>query len=318
MNANNIKNILVIGAKGGLSRILIKILKRNYPYVNILGVDSRSIKPAQDERITYQKIDYRRNAFEKLFRENQFDIVYHLGRVSQAQTDEKSLAERLDKNIIGTNHILGLCLESKVKKVIIMSTYHVYGANPDNPVYLDESYPLRASINHSELRDVVEMDQLATNWMWKNKDLLDTIVLRPCSIIGPQINNVMSLYLKSKFAPTPIDFNPIFQFVHEFDMANILFKSIEVLPTGVYNVADNETISISKAKEIMNNRSFPVPFSVIGPISNLINKVVYPIPKYMVDYLKYSCVISNSLLLQHFDESPFRFKPIDILEQLSK
>ena len=46
-----------------------------------------------------------------------------------------------------------------------------------NPVFITEDYPLKASIKYPELRDVVEMDQIATNWMWKNQNDIETIVL---------------------------------------------------------------------------------------------------------------------------------------------
>ena len=72
------------------------------------------------------------------------------------------------------------------------------------------------------------MDQLATNWMWKYQHEIETIVFRPCSIIGPKINNSMTSYLTTPFAPLAIDFNPMMQFIHEFDMANILCMKLRI------------------------------------------------------------------------------------------
>lgn len=51
-------------------------------------------------------------------------------------------------------------------------------------MFLKEDAPLRASFKYAELRDVVEMDQMCTNWMWKNQNNIETIVLRPSNIIG--------------------------------------------------------------------------------------------------------------------------------------
>lgn len=79
---------------------------------------------------------------------------------------------------MGTNRILDLCERSGVAKVIILSTFHVYGALSDNSIFLGEDAPLRASIRHPELRDVIEMDQICTNWMWKNQKSISTVVLK--------------------------------------------------------------------------------------------------------------------------------------------
>ena len=60
---------------------------------------------------------------------------------------------------------LELATQEKVRRVIVLSTWHVYGAYSDNPVFIKESNLLRLSIKHPDLRDVVEMDQLTTNWI---------------------------------------------------------------------------------------------------------------------------------------------------------
>ena len=237
----SINNILIIGMAGGLAKLTAKLIERKYPNINILGVDSRhSTTETNKKNIEFRRIRYTRGNFEKIFRERSFDLVLHLGRMSHANNDHNSLIKRLDLNLMGTSRILDLALKHHVKKVIILSTYHVYGALHDNPVFIDENHPLRASIRCPELRDVVEMDQISTNWMWKNQNEIQTIVFRPCSIIGPQIQNTMSQYLTTSYVPVPIDFNPMFQFLHEFDMAQVLVESMVKVPTGIYNVAPND------------------------------------------------------------------------------
>ena len=47
-----------------------------------------------------------------------------------------NIRKRLNLNIMGTNRILDLSLKFKIKKVIVLSTFHVYGALPDNPTFL--------------------------------------------------------------------------------------------------------------------------------------------------------------------------------------
>ena len=79
----------------------------------------------------------------------------------------------------------------------------------------------------------------------------------PCSIIGPQIKNTMSQYLTTPYVPVPIDFNPMFQFIHEFDMAKVIIKCLDKVPTGIFNVAPDEVISLKDAKDHLNISYMP-------------------------------------------------------------
>lgn len=313
---NKPKKILIIGAAGGLARILTSILSKANPNDQIIGVDSRpQVEEFERENVHFLKIRYTRGNFEKLFRDNQFYAVYHLARMSHAYSNKSNLAQRLDLNIMGTSRILELALKFHVKKMVILSTYHVYGALSDNTTFLKEDAPLKASINHPELRDVTEMDQLATNWMWKNQHRIETVVLRPCSIIGPQIRNSMSQYLTTKYVPLGVDFNPMFQFIHEFDMANILARALNEIPTGIYNVAPDEVVSLRKAKELIGLPSLKIPLITLTPMTFFVKKI-WNFPDYLIEYIKFSCVIDNTELKRHLKKDFLRFTTKEALELL--
>jgi len=207
-----------------------RLILTEHPDWEILGIDSRDISKVPPLKgLTSLELKYSRGNFENLFRTHHFEVVYHLGRISHSSNTHNVLAKRIELSVMGTNRILELCERSGVKKVIILSTFHVYGALPDNSIFLLEEAPLRASLRHPELRDVVEMDQICTNWMWKNQNAISTVVLRPCNIIGTQIHNAMTRFLAGPIALSPADYNPYFQFVHEFDMAHILYKVLETI-----------------------------------------------------------------------------------------
>ena len=316
VDLKNINNILLIGMAGGLAQLTANLITIKHPHIKILGVDSR--KPTTDldkNNIEFRRMRYTRGNFEKVFREYKFDLVLHLGRMSHANNDNASLIKRLDLNLMGTSRILDLALKHNVKKVIILSTYHVYGALHDNPVFIDENHPLRASIRCPELRDVVEMDQICTNWMWKNKNEIETIVLRPCSIIGPQIRNTRTHYLTTPYAPLPVDFNPMFQFLHEFDMGQVLMESISKVPTGIYNVAPDDVISLKDARRKTEVPSIPVPIFMLEQAAKVI-KFIWSFPDYFINYIKFSCIIDNNALKKHIGDDFFRFNARESLELL--
>lgn len=309
------KKILFIGIAGGLAQMTARLILNEHPDWEVVGIDSRDVsKVPQLKNMTVMNLKYSRGNFENLFRTHQFDVVYHLGRISHSSNEQNVLAKRIDLSVMGTNRILDLCERSAVKKVIILSTFHVYGALPDNSIFLNEDAPLRASIKHPELRDVVEMDQICTNWMWKNQNSISTVVLRPCNIVGTQIQNSMTKFLSGAFAINPMDYNPFFQFIHEFDMANVLYRSLDAVPTGTYNVAGSDFIALREALEVIGTRSFKFPMILAGGLNKALKVVNAEVPDYLLEYLKFSCLISNAELKKHLGPDFLRFSIKEALE----
>jgi UDP-glucose 4-epimerase len=309
------KKILIIGIAGGLAQMTARLILNEHPDWEILGIDSRDISKVPPLKgLTSLELKYSRGNFENLFRTHQFEVVYHLGRISHSSNTHNILAKRIELSVMGTNRILELCERSQVKKVIILSTFHVYGALPDNSIFLKEDAPLRASIRHPELRDVVEMDQICTNWMWKNQNSVSTIVLRPCNIIGTQIHNAMTRFLAGPIALSPADYNPFFQFIHEFDMAHILYKVLKDVPTGTYNVAGSDFISLREALKVVGTKGIPFPIVLAGGLNSALKRFNIDVPEYLLDYLKFSCLISNHELKKHIGPNFLRFSINEALE----
>lgn len=317
MSEDNQKRILIIGIVGGLAQITARLVLQQHPDWEVVGIDSRDTGKCQKIKgLKLLTMRYSRGNFEKLFREKNFDVVYHLARFSHSSGGHENLAKRLELSVMGTNRILDMSLRFNVKKIIILSTFHVYGALPDNSIFLTEDSPLKASLKYPELLDVVEMDQISTNWMWKYQKQMSVVALRPCNIIGNQISNAMSKYLTSHFALRPIDYNPIFQFIHEFDMASVLARSMEELPTGVYNVTTDEFIAFREALDIVGVKGVPFSMALAGSLNHALKLLNFKIPDYLIDYLKYSCLIDNSALKKHLGENFYRFSIEETLKLL--
>lgn len=309
--------ILIIGIAGGLAQMTARLILTENPTWEIIGIDSRDISKVPPLKgLTSIELKYSRGNFENLFRSHEFETVYHLGRISHSSNTHNVLAKRIELSVMGTNRILELCERSGVKKVIILSTFHVYGALPDNSIFLTEDAPLRASMRHPELRDVIEMDQICTNWMWKNQNSISTVVLRPCNIIGTQIQNAMTRFLAGPVALSPADYNPFFQFIHEFDMAQVLYKVLQDVPTGTYNVAGNDFISLREALDVVGTKGIPFPMVLAGGLNSVLKKLNIDVPDYLLDYLKFSCLISNHELKKHLGPNFLRFSIKEALEMI--
>lgn len=311
----NIQKILIIGIQGALAKLTAELLMKESPDIFIYGVDSRPIENVHTRtQLTCQQIKYNRTNFEKIFREHQFDSILHLGRLGHSP-NMGNIHQRIDINLIGTNTILELAQKFSAKKVVILSTHHVYGALADNPMFLKEDSPLRASFKYAELRDVVEMDQMCTNWMWKNQNAIQTIVLRPSNIIGPQIKNSITQYLKTPYAPLPMDYNPMFQFIHEFDMASMIVHALDNLTTGIYNVTGDEIISLHDAAKIIAVKKILVPIIAVEQAAKFLTPL-WKFPLYLLDYIKYPSTLDNGELKKSLTPNAFRFSAQESLQLL--
>jgi UDP-glucose 4-epimerase len=91
-------------------------------------------------------------------------------------------------------------------------------------------------------------------------------------------------------------------------MAKVLYRSIAELPTGVYNVATDEFISLNDAINLVSKKGIPFPMFLAGHLNKILHIGHLNVPDYLIDYLKYSCLINNSQLKKYLGENFYRFK----------
>jgi len=280
------KTVLITGAAGALAQQVISRLRDEF---QIIAVDFRKLTYHSDDIPSY-KIDFNKRGFEDLFKRYDFDSVIHLGRISSA---EETRMSRYNANVLGTQKLLDLSHKYGISNVIVLSTYHVYGASPYNPALLDETAPLKAAELTMDLVDSVELENLANIYLWRYPDLNITI-LRPCNIVGPGVKNTISSLLSSKYAPALMGFSPIMQFIHIEDMADAVKLAHKKSKRGVYNVATSDWIAYQDALDYCGCMEIPIPsIPPILPrtITSVLNLKMFP--SYLVNYFKYPVVING-------------------------
>src|SRR5690606_1074241 len=124
--------ILITGAAGALAQQVIARLRSQF---RIVAVDFREQVYLGEDTSSY-RIDIVKRDFEDIFRRHRIQGVIHLGRL---MTSEDNRMRRYNANVLGTQRLLDLCNKYQVSKVVILSTFHVYGANAYNPVPLNRS-----------------------------------------------------------------------------------------------------------------------------------------------------------------------------------
>ena len=291
--------ILITGASSAIARLVAGALSPKY---ELVGVDPRPAPSASHFPGEFHVTDYNSRKLDEVFKKHTFDAVMHLGRIRESQ--KFSAQYRFQMNVIGTQKLLDLCRLNDVKNLIVLSTYHVYGAHRLNALQLTEESPLRASQTFPELVDAVELDHSATTFMWKHREVRTTI-LRPVNVIGKHVRNTICSLLRSGVCPKIIGFDPLMQFMDEKDLARALILSLENPISGVFNVAGEGVIAYSHAIRNAQAMTIPIPPIVSSGFVRLLDHVSHlGFPPYLMEYFRYPTIVNDDAFRKAFGYQP--------------
>lgn len=292
-------HILVTGAAGALAQ---QVINRLRDHCDLVAVDFREQVYLGDDIPSYC-IDFNKRVFEDLFRRYDFDGVIHLGRVMSSQLTRM---RRYNANVLGSQKLLDLSHKYGIKRVVVLSTYHVYGAVAYNPALIDEEAPLKGAGLSADLIDSVELENLANIYLWRYPDLNIT-VLRPCNIVGPGVRNSISTLLASEHAPVLAGFSPMMQFIHINDMADAIVLAYQKNHKGIYNVAPEDWVAYQHALTLCGCKRIPIP-SIPPILPRLILRALRlrSFPSYLMDFFKYPVVIDGRSFAKAFNFTPQR------------
>jgi len=273
--------ILITGIAGGLARRVARRLVEEGRAV--VGVDYRAAPALLG--VTIERASYNKTPIEDVFRRHPPEAVLHLGRIGDLS---EQIERRFDLNVIGSRKIMQLCLAHRVRALVVLSTFHIYGAHPHNHTPISEEDPLRAGHEFPEIADAIQLDNMASTWVYQHPEVR-VAVLRPTNVIGPTIQNTMSKLLRRPRVPYILGFNPMTQFIHEDDLAAAILLSLGQEARGVFNVAGGAAVPWRAALEIVEALELPVP----GSLARLYLRRFSSFPAYLVNFFKFPCVISD-------------------------
>ena len=230
--------VLIAGISSVTGRLVCsELLKRDH---KVCGID---VRPSSDisEEVEIHTVDIRKRAAEQVFRIFKPDAVVHMATVTHL---ERSTEDRYRINLGGTKRVFEYCTTYNVKQLIFVGRHTVYGAVADAPLYHKEDSPPMAGTVFPELADLVAADLYAGQALWRYPDL-NTVVLRVVYELGPSRHATLASFLKGPRVPMVFGFDPLFQIIHEFDIARAVVASLEGNIRGVYNVVGPDPVPLS-------------------------------------------------------------------------
>ncbi|HTM19513.1 MAG TPA: SDR family oxidoreductase [Kofleriaceae bacterium] len=281
------QRVIITGIAGRLGRIVARRLHRDGRF-QVVGIDRRPF-PERPKDIEHHQVDLRSRRARDLFKDS-VDALVHMGVMHDPRM---SAAEHYSWNINGTTKLLEYCQSMGVPKVVVLSSANVYGPRPDNAQFLTEEAPLLAAQSFANMRDLVEIDHLASSFFWRARDT-DTVILRPVHILGG-VRNAPSNYLRLPVVPTLLGFDPMVQVIHEQDVVEAIACALGAGARGIYNVTGPGEVPLSVVLRELGRRTVPVPHPLAGPLWRAAFRVGYSsFPAEEFDFIRYVCMVDGS------------------------
>lgn len=257
------KNVAVTGASGLIGQRLLERLAGDPEVERVIVLDVR--RPAVDSpKITFLEKDVS-VPFDGLFQEFGIDAAFHLAFILNPIHDRRRMRA---VNVGGTRNFLAACERAGVKDVLVVTSGTAYGAHADNPPLLTEDCPIRANDDFSYVADKGEQERLTDAWAKAHPEV-NVSVVRPCIVLGPRVNNFISRSLIRRTFYKVRGANPPMQFVHEEDVAEILFQIVRKGRRGAWNVAADGTMTMLDVAAKVDGKVVDLPYWLLAIMGRL-------------------------------------------------
>lgn len=290
---NSTQSIALIGTRGFRGHKILEGLEKNPKYTNVIAIDYQSPK-MKLKKVKFYKHDLTATLADvkltEILKQENIDTVIHAATPITPFKNE-SLAHEIIA--IGSYYIANACQAAGVRKVVMNSTADVYGAFAENPNFLVETDTPKAFRQSRFLADKIDAENQMLKFAKKCPGAIVSI-MRPCTIVGPNIYSYKTRYLNRLIIPTVLGFDPLLQFIHEDDMMRALFQLIDEDHPGIFNLAGDKVLPLSRVIEICGATKLPVLEPVLKTMATSMWLLdIAPAPASHVDFLKYLCIVDN-------------------------
>ncbi len=281
------KTVLITGVGGYWGARLAARLAA-VPDLQVIGLDTKP--PSAGIRgLDFIQTDVRNPLLADFMREEKVDAVCHLAFVESSRRSESNF----DLNVMGTMKVFGACTAAGVPKIVCRSSTAIYGAHPANPAFLSEERAPAAKSRTGTVRDLMEIEAFCNGFRSQWPDI-KLSVLRFPNIIGPTADTPMTRFLRSTLTPTLMGFDPLMQIIHEADVVEALWHSLCHDASGVFNVAAEGVLPLSKLMALGGKAISPPVFHLAAYWGNpLLGTMGMPVSRIWpieLDYLRYPWV----------------------------
>lgn len=264
----------------------------------VIGTD---LHARSDRAFPVLALDVRDRALADVLRTHAITHVVHLASVLESTRDR---ARDHDIDVNGTRTVLESCLAAGVRHLTVSSSGAAYGYHADNPEWIDEQHPLRASASFAYAYHKRVVEEMLAAYRATHPQLAQ-LVLRIGTVLGEATRNQITALFERKRMIVVQGSDSPFVFVWDRDVAAIITRGVLGSVAGIFNVAGSGRLTVHELARRLGKPTVTVP--AWGLKAALALARMLGVGRYgpeQVDFLRYRPVLSNRRLITEFGYTP--------------
>lgn len=280
--------VAVTGAATGAGRLLAARLAEREGIRKVVAIDAhRGDVPGA----TWRVVDIRDPLLSN--RLSDVDVIVNLDVEGSPDAGPR---ERRTHNVRGAQTVVTAAAAARVRRVVLVTSAMVYGAEPTNPLPLPEDAPLLAEANASIAGDYLEMEELAATAPLTHPGLEITVV-RPAALVGPGVDTVVTRHFEAPRLLSVKGSTPGWQFCHIEDLASALEIVVVQDVAGPVAAGCEGWLGAEEVAEITGKRNFELPAALTFGMAQRLHRLgMTPAPATDLHYVAYPWVVDCARL----------------------
>jgi nucleoside-diphosphate-sugar epimerase len=280
--------VAVTGAATGAGRLLAARLAGRADVRKVVAIDEhRGDVPG----VTWRVIDIRDPLLSH--RLSDVDVIVNLDVLRSPELDPR---ERRTHNVRGAQTVVTAAAAARVRRVILVTSAMVYGANPENSVPLPEDAPLLAEADTSIAGDFMEIEELAAGSSATHPGVEVTVV-RPAALVGPGVDTVVTRHFEAPRLLSVKGSTPGWQFCHIEDLAGALELVVTDGLPGPIAVGCDGWLGPEEITEITGKRGIELPAALTFGMAQRLHRLgMTPAPATDLHYVAYPWAVECARL----------------------
>lgn len=297
------RRILITGVARFLGLRLAKRLEGDPAVESLIGVDVQE-PPLHIDGLDFIRADIRSPLIARVIESTEADTLVHTN-ISSSPASLGGRSQMKENNVIGTMQLLAAAQRSnKLQRVVVKSSTAIYGSGPGEPSVIPEDHAARQVDLTGYGRDCAEAETYARDFGRRRRDV-ELVILRTQNVIGPTVQNSLMTYLSLPLIPTALGFDPRLQLLHEEDAVDALYASVFGDGRGIFNVAADGIVYLSKAIRMRGAIQLPLVLPAATSAAGVLRALkVVDFSSDQLRLLLYGRVVATDRFEEAFDWAP--------------
>ena len=277
--------VLITGAASSMGRLLCRRLHRS---CDVIGLDARPF-PDRPKDVEHHEVDLRRKAAQTLVKKKKPEIIVHLGPLHDERRPRGA-----GSAIEATATLLKVVEQTGARKLVVLSSSQLYGPSATSGAFLGEDNPLLGGQTDRRLADAIAVDMMVQSFFWKSPQT-ETVILRPVHVIGADLHNAPSRFLRQQRAPVLMGFDPMVQLVHQDDFVDAVALAVAPGARGVFNITGPTQAPLSRILAARGISAVPLPWLLLAAALTRARSLrLTRLSEHDLVHLKYSCIVDGA------------------------